>query len=158
MSNVILTVATSTVVVLGISAQSRPDFSGSWQLDMARSDIAAYSDTPGPVSASIIQSATEIQIATTTSRGTTSVSYAFAAADGSRVPGTPVARWQGDALLTEAVREIRGQSVTVQQTRRLASDGHEMIVDSVVNVQHGYSVLGAKTYGSGRDVFVRVPR
>ena len=158
MSNVLLAVATSTVVVLGTVAQTRPDFSGVWHLDNARSDVAAYSDAPGPVSASISQTDTEIQIATTTSRGTTSVTYAFATAGRSSTPGTPVARWQGEALLTEAIRDVRGQSVTVQQTRRLASEGREMIVESVINVQHGYSALGAKTYGAARDVFVRVPQ
>ena len=70
--------------------------------------------------------------------------------------GTPVARWQSDALLTNSLRDIRGQSVTVQQTRRLSADGNEMIVESIVNVQHGYTAAGAKVYGSSRDVFVRV--
>ena len=159
MRNVVLAVATSTMVALGASAQTRPDFTGVWQLDAARSGTSAYSDeAPGPVSLSITQSAAEIQIATTTSRGTTHASYAFAMPDGPRLQGVPVARWQGEALLTEAVRNIRGQSVTVQQTRRLGSDGREMIVESVVNVQHGYSATGAKTYGSGRDVFVKAQR
>ena len=157
MSNVVLAVATSTVVVLS-AAQTQPDFSGVWQLDNARSDAAAYSDAPGPVRASITQSATLIQIDTTTSRGTTSVTYPFATADTPQPPGTPVARWRGEALLTEAIRDVRGQSVTVQQTRRLASEGREMIVESVINVQHGYSALGAKTYGASRDVFVRAAR
>ncbi|HUE85705.1 MAG TPA: hypothetical protein VMO26_06470 [Vicinamibacterales bacterium] len=155
MSNVVLAVATSTVIVFAVSAQPRPDFSGLWQLDVARSDGTAYGEGPGPVGISITQSSSEIQIATTTSRGTTSVSYTFATAGRPLTPGTPVARWQGSALITEAIRDIRGQSVTVQQTRRLAGDGREMIVDSVVNVQHGYSVAGAKVYGAAKDVFVR---
>jgi hypothetical protein len=154
MSNVVLAVATSTVVLLS-AVQARPDFSGVWQLDNTRSDAAAYSDVPGPVRASITQSATSIQIDTTTSRGTTSVTYPFATADTSQPPGPPVARWRGESLLTEAIRDIRGQSVTVQQTRWLANEGREMIVESVINVQHGYSALGAKTYGASRDVFVR---
>lgn len=158
MSNVGLAVAISTMVALGTTAQTRPDFSGVWQLDLARSDIAAYEETPGPVSVSITQSEAEIEIATTTSRRTTRVSYPFAAAERPRTQGAPVARWQGDTLMTEEVRTIRGQSVTVQQTRRLGSDGREMIVESIVNVQHGYSALQAKIYGSGRDVFVRSPR
>ena len=158
MSNVGLAVAISTMVALGTTAQTRPDFSGVWQIDLARSDIAAYDETPGPVNVSITQSDAAIEIATTTSGRTTRVSYPFAAADRPRTQGAPVARWQGEALLTEEVRTIRGQSVTVQQTRRLGSDGREMIVESIVNVQHGYSALQAKTYGSGRDVFVRAPR
>lgn len=155
MRNVVLAVATSTVVVLGTAAQTRPDFSGVWHLDTARSDASAYSESPGPVSVTITQTPNEIQIATTTSRGTTTTTYAFAVSATSPGQGKPVARWQGEALLTEAIREIRGQSVTVQQTRRLTSDSREMIVESIVNVQHGYSALGAKTYGAARDVFVR---
>ncbi len=158
MRNVVLAVTTSTMVALGASAQTRPDFTGVWHLDASRGDASAYNEGPGPVSLTITQSDAELQIATTTSRCTTEVTYAFPTADGPRVQGLPLARWQGDALLTEAVRNIRGQSVTVQQTRRLGTDGREMIVESVVNVQHGYSVAGAKTYGSGRDVFVRAPR
>lgn len=158
MRNVVLAVVTSAMVGLGASAQTRPDFSGVWQLDLSRSEASAYSDAPGPVSLSITQSDAELRIATTTARGTTEVSYAFATADRRPPPGLPVARWQGDALLTEAIRNIRGQSVSVQQTRRLDNDGREMIVESVVNVQHGYSVSGAKTYGTGRDVFVRASR
>jgi len=159
MSNVVIAVATSTVfVVVGAAAQPRPDFSGEWHRDNARSDAAAYSDAPGPVSAAITQTASEIRITTTTSRGTTTAIYAFATPAGPQLRGTPAARWQGEALLTDAIRDIRGQSVTVQQTRRLARDGREMIVESVVNVQHGYSAVGAKTYGAARDVFVRVPQ
>jgi hypothetical protein len=158
MSNVVIAVAISTVLAVGAAAQPRPDFSGEWHLDNARSDAAAYSDAPGPVAAAITQTASEIRITTTTSRGTTTATYAFATPAGPQLRGVPVARWQGEALLTEAIRDIRGQSVTVQQTRRLAHDGREMIVESVVNVQHGYSAVGAKTYGAARDVFVKVSR
>jgi hypothetical protein len=65
-----------------------------------------------------------------------------------------VAKWQGDTLVTNAIREIRGQTVTVQNVRRL--NGNEMIVESIVAVQHGYTQAGAKNYGVGKDVFVRV--
>jgi hypothetical protein len=31
-----------------------------------------------------------------------------------------------------------------------------MTVDSIVNVQHGYTLRDAQTYGASRDIFVRV--
>jgi hypothetical protein len=138
------------------SAQPRPDFSGSWRLDLSRSDAAAHSDTSGPITVAIKQSTTELHVTTTTTRGTTDMKYPFVPADAPPLASGPNARWQGDVLLTQAVRDVRGQSVTVQQSRRLAAGGSEMIVESIVNVQHGYSVSGAQTYGVSRDVFVKV--
>ena len=139
------------------SAQTKPDFTGSWRLDHARSDAAAQAETPGPVTIVIKQSATELHITTTTTRGTTDMRYLFVAADAPPLTTGPNARWQGDTLVTHAVRDVRGQSVTVQQSRRLDAGGNEMIVESIVNVQHGYSASGAQTYGASKDVFVKLP-
>jgi hypothetical protein len=144
--------------VLGAHAQTPPDFSGTWRLDPSRSDASAYAETPGPVTVTIKQSPTEIAVNTATSRGTSDTTYKFVTADAGPVATAPNARWQGDAVVTNAIRDIRGQSVTVQQTRRLSADGKEMIVESIVNVQHGYSAVGAKVYGMSKDVFVRVPQ
>jgi hypothetical protein len=151
-----LRLLTALAVTAGAQTQSMPDFSGSWQLDLSRSDASAYADSPGPVRVSIKHSPTEIHITTTTSRGATDTTYKMVTADNAPLGAGPNARWQGDALVTNAVRDVRGQSVTVQQTRRLSSDGKEMIVESIVNVQHGYSAAGARTYGVSKDVFVKV--
>jgi hypothetical protein len=134
-----------------------PDFSGTWRLDLARSDAAAQAEAPGPVTVTIRQSPTEIVITTATSRGTSDTTYTLVSTDSALMATAPNARWQGDALVTNAIRDIRGQSVTVQQTRRLNSDRSEMTVESIVNVQHGYSSAGAKVYGMSKDVFVKVP-
>lgn len=142
-------------------AQTRPDFSGTWKLDLTRSDFAAQVPSPGPVTLEIVQSPTEIRIVSTTSRGSNTMTYALGASDEPSLANstaTPVARWQSDALLTNSLRDIRGQSVTVQQSRRLSADGSEMTVESIVNVQHGYTATGAQIYGSSRDVFVRVAK
>ena len=156
MNSVALAVVVSLTVVSAY-AQNKPNFSGSWRLDPSRSDAAAHADTPGPVTVAIEQSDTHLQIVTTTSRGTTRVKYAFRSVDAPAREGTPMAQWRGDALLTDVIRDVSGQSVTVQQTRNLRADGNEMVVESVVNVQHGYSATGAKVYGASTDVFVRVP-
>ena len=141
----------------GVSAQTRPDYSGTWRLDLSRSDAAAHTDGPGPVNVTIVQTDAIVRIDTMTDRGTTSTTYRFAGTEPVSTDN-PLARWRGDTLLTDAVRDIRGQSVTVQQTRRLSGDGNEMIVESVINVQHGYSLTGAQTYSTSKDVFVRVRR
>jgi hypothetical protein len=157
MKNVALAVVVALSVAVSAYAQDKPNFSGQWRLDLSRSDASAHADAPGPVTVVITQSDTHLQIVTTTSRGTTRVSYAFRSVDAPAREGTPMAQWRGDTLLTDVIRDVSGQSVTVQQTRSLRADGNEMVVESVVNVQHGYSTVGAKTYGASTDVFVRVP-
>ena len=155
MRKMILTLLASLLLAIGAPAQSSPDFSGSWRLDLSRSDAAAHADTPGPVTVTIKQSSAEIHIATTTSRGTTDLTYIFVPADAPPLGSRPNARWNGDVLVTNSLRDINGQSVTVQQSRRLSANGTEMIVESIVNVQHGYTAAGAQTYGVSTDVFVR---
>ena len=158
MSTTALALACSIALVSIAPAQTRPDFSGTWQLDRARSDIAAWDEDLGPVTVAITQSAAGLDVARTTSRGSNRVTYIFATRDRLAEPGTPMARWEGDALVTTEIRDIRGQSVSVQQTRRLSRDGNEMVVESVVNVQHGYSAAGARTYSSSTDRFVRTSK
>jgi hypothetical protein len=155
MNKLVLVLAVPLAFGFDGSSQTTRDFSGTWRLDLSRSDVQARAETPGPVTVSITQSPEELSIATTTSKGTTTETYRFAAAGVVLGPGTPIARWKGDTLVTDAIRDVRGQSVTVQQSRRLSDNGNEMFVESVVNVQHGYSATGAKIYGASKDVFVK---
>jgi hypothetical protein len=155
MNKLVLALAVPLAVGFAASSQTTPDFSGTWRLDLSRSDVAAQADAPGPVTVSITQSPVEITIATTTSKGTTTETYRFAGAGAVLGPGTALARWKGDTLVTDAIRDVRGQSVTVQQSRRMSDNGNEMFVESVVNVQHGYSAAGAKIYGASKDVYVK---
>ena len=157
MRSVALALAASFALIVAPHGQSKPDFTGTWRLDLSRSDASAHADHPGAVTVTIAQTGADARIDTTTSQGTTSLKYTFSAAEPLSTTN-PLARWRGDALVTDAVRDVRGQSVTVQQTRRLSPDGNEMIVESVVNVQHGYTLSGAQTYSASRDVFVKVTK
>ena len=153
--------ALMTILTLPVAAvgQTRPDFSGTWRLDLSRSNSAAHSAAAREVTLEITQTATEIRIRTITDQGASTLAYGIAQAEApalAATTGVPTARWAGTTLLTDVIRDIRGQSVTVQQTRQLSPDANEMIVDSIVNVQHGYTLKDAQTYGASRDVFVRV--
>jgi hypothetical protein len=159
MRSAAVALAVSFTVAAAVSAQPRPDFSGTWRLDVNRSNSAAHSGAPRPVTLEITQNATEISIRTITEEGASTLKYAIAQTEAptlATTTGAPTARWNGTTLTTDAIRDIRGQSVTVQQSRQLSADGNEMTVDSIVNVQHGYSLSGAQTYGASRDIFVRV--
>jgi hypothetical protein len=170
-------VASSVLSVLFpciLDAQTRPDFSGTWRMDASRSESAMQAEPIKSMTVVIKQTASDITIETITDRGKSIETYSLIQATRSEAAKSPekasekgtqatlekatekAARWQGDALVTEVVRDVRGQSVTAQQSRRLAASGNEMVVESIVEVQHGYTLSGAKNYGSGKDVFVKV--
>jgi hypothetical protein len=67
----------------------------------------------------------------------------------------PEAYWEGDRLVTVTQRTVSGQTVTVKETHRLSPSGTDMTVETTVIVQHGYSMPGAKTYGTSEDVFTK---
>lgn len=143
--------------ISAVSAQSHADFSGTWRMDLTRSESAMQGEPLGPVTVVIRQTPTQISIETTSRRGTTTETYQLDGGETTLATGTGKARWVGDALVVDAVREVRGVSVTTQQSRRLMADGTEMHIDSILEVEHGYTLANTKNYGAGKDVFVRVP-
>jgi hypothetical protein len=146
----------SFIVISDAGAQTRPDLSGSWRLDPNRSDSATYPELTRPVTLVITQTASELRVETQTARGTTTEVAQFRTDDNGPAAGMASARWRSNnTLVIDAVRDIRGQSVTVQQAMMLSPTGNELTIESTVNVQHGYSLSRGKVYGAGRDVFVR---
>src|SRR5687767_811656 len=63
------------LATIGAAGQSRPDFSGRWSMDLARSEAAAQGPPIGPVEVAITQTADELQIATTRNGNTETVRY-----------------------------------------------------------------------------------
>jgi hypothetical protein len=147
----------SLVALSSARAQGKPDFSGSWKMDPSRSESAAQAQPIGPVTLVITQASNELKIETTRTPGGSIVTYKL---DGSKVAipdGTATAHWDGMALVTEAVLEVQGQTVSTKETRTLSADGNEMFVDRTLVVQHGYpnDIKGTQNYVAGKDVFVR---
>lgn len=137
-------------------AQTRPDFSGTWSMDLSRSDSAVQTDPIGPTTVTIDQTATELRMTIARGDKSASVIYRLDGAPTTIPNGTATSHWNGTSLVTESVRTIQGQTVTMNEVRRLNADGNEMLVDSVLVVQHGYTLKGSQNYGAGKDVFTRV--
>jgi hypothetical protein len=139
-----------------LRTQTRPDFSGTWAMDLSRSESAMQADPIGPTTVAIDQTPTELKMTTTRDGKSTAIVYRL---DGTPVAipgGTATSRWNGSSLVTEIVRTIQGQTVTMNETRRLDAAGDELLVESILVVQHGYTLRGSQNYGSGKDVFTRV--
>lgn len=146
---------------LALHAQPTPDFSGSWKMDLSRSQSAQQGEAIKPVTFVITQLPMQVRIETTRGNQKENVLYPLtkSRASVSAAPGTTggqaEAYWDGDKLVTETQRTVSGQTVTVKEARTLGAGGADMTVETTVIVQHGYSMPGAKNYGTSKDVFTR---
>jgi hypothetical protein len=151
---------------LDLGAQAMPDFSGTWNMDLARSEAAAQGGAIGPVTVTIQQTPGELRIETTRGGKTEAVAYVPV---GSKTPGAKdpagTFRWDGAKLVTFLVTHINNQAVTIEETRSLSAAANEMTVDVNVVVQHGYQTGGtslvrssnAPNTSKGTNVFVKAP-
>ena len=132
---------------------SRPDFSGAWTMERSRSQSAESATLE------IKQSAGEIIIVTTSAGKTSSRTYPVEASPHSASEtisaGHTHASWDGTKLVTEAVTDISGQTVSYRQMRFLNAPGTEMTVETITIVQHGYAIKDGKNYSITKDVYVR---
>jgi hypothetical protein len=151
--------AVAAIIAQAPVTVARPDFSGTWRLDIPQRDSSQFE------AVFLIIQQTERDITIEWSRGASKrqSSYRFTTEAPRTLnvnAGPRQAYWKGSALVTEGASVINGQTVTVRETRTLNAAGTEMTVDSILMVQHGYAsrLQSATSYGSGRDVYVRVVR
>ncbi len=152
------------VVVCPAAAQSKPDFSGTWTMDEARSESAHYPDFVGPVVVVITQTPTELTVETR--RGGTSSFLTYRIGEAPRVEtATPAdaklgppfnSYWNGSSLVCETVQNVP-YTVRNKEVRTLSDDGREMIVETTMIVEHGYTLSGTKNYGTGMDHYRKRP-
>jgi hypothetical protein len=150
---------------LGLEGQTHPDFSGTWAMDLTRSEAAAQGTPIGPIIVAIQQTPQELKIDTTRNGRTESVRYlpaSMKATGGTELIGA--FRWEGSALHTTLVTDINKQAITVEEVRRLDAAGREMTVELTLVVEHGYQSGGTGVLRSqnspnssrGINVFVKV--
>ena len=154
------------LVSVDLGAQTNPDFSGTWNMDLARSEAAAQGTPIGPVTVAIRQTPGEVHIETTRNGRTEAVRYlpqaAKAVSSGELIGAF---RWEGPKLVTRLVTDINKQAITVEETRSLNPTGREMTVEVSLVVEHGYQSGGTGVLRSqnspntskGINVFVKTP-
>ncbi len=150
------------------TGQERPDFTGTWVMDVNRSETAGQAPDMlrrAPVTLIIAQSPDELIIETVANGRRESVKYLFTRRqDPPRPVGTSgsndstvqeaLAEWKGDRLETLAVLSVNGQAVTKAVSRILDASGEEMTVETRLVVQHGYDGNKANV-GTAKDVFIK---
>lgn len=137
--------------------QAKPDLTGTWTMDVERSETLAQGGTSAPITFVIQQSADALVVETRRGQQSDTMTYKLAANEKAAGPmeGVPASRayWDGARLVTETARPVQGQTVTSKEVRYLNEVGSEMTVESILEVEHGYTLRGVKTFGMARDVY-----
>lgn len=141
----------------------KTNFSGTWEMDAARSDSAHSGPVSTPVTLVMKQNANELSIETRRGGASETIVYKL---DGSETekpaedngPFQWRARWEGPRLITETHRNVNRATVTIRETLSLDGKARELNVDRTVTVQHGYTMRGARNYSSGKDTFIKAAR
>jgi hypothetical protein len=129
-------------------AQGKPDFSGTWTMDAAKSDPAPAGrggGGGGAATLTIKQTATELSIQSEGRQGPQTMTYKL---DGSESKNEQMgrggaqtvvskAKWDGASLVIESSREIQGMSITTKEVRTLDNGGKEMKVQTTIQTPQG---------------------
>ena len=133
------------VIPFPAAGQAKPDFSGTWTLDAARSETppgrggrgggGGGGQGGGPVT--IKQTATEITIGMQTYKldGSESVNQVQGRGGMQEVKGK--AKFDGANLVIETTRDFGGTAVTTREVRSLAAGGKEMTVQTTRQTPQG---------------------
>jgi hypothetical protein len=148
-STIPLSAAVLFLLVGAARAQQKPDFTGTWTMDMSRSESAAQGTDVSPrtpVKLIVRQSPADFNVETDRDGSSERLRFVFGQ---SELPSGTSGRkdiavepagveWRGGDLVTTTVYRVNGMPVKQIRTHRLAQNGREMIVETRVEMQHGY--------------------
>jgi hypothetical protein len=143
-------------------AQTRPDFSGTWVMDAARSQSAVQDEPIRSMTVVITQAAIDLTIETHRDDKQQTITYKPGSADSLNAVNarsnllSSTWYWDGPRLVTETLGDVNGATMRTRQVHALDPSGAEMTVETLVVVEHGYTLRGAQNYGIGKDIFRRV--
>jgi hypothetical protein len=149
MRRVLLTAMVAAVIIpFAARAQSKPDFSGTWTLDTAKSDPAPQGRGGGGMGAgsvTIKQTGTELAVTSEGRQGPQTMTYKLDGSESSNeVMGRggaqtvkSKAKWDGATLVIDTTRDFQGMSITTHEVRRLDNGGKEMIVETTAQTPQG---------------------
>jgi hypothetical protein len=144
----ILTIAAAVVLPFVARAQTKPDFSGTWTLDTAKSDPPPQGRGGGGAGAgslTIKQTGAELAITSEGRQGPQTLTYKLDGSEstnqmmgrGGATTVKSIAKWDGSSLVIETTRDFNGMSITTKDVRRLDNGGKEMQVETTAQTPNG---------------------
>ena len=126
------------------SAQDKPNFSGTWKMDGAKSDFGPM-PAPDKLMRTIDHKDPEMQIKTTQSgqqgEVTSELKYKTDGTEsvnklrGQDVKG--IAKWEGEKLVVRSKREVQGMEISITETWALSGEGKVLTVTNAIDTPQG---------------------
>ena len=139
--------------------QRRADLTGTWTMIPDRSESPEQEPPVKSIVLDISHSDTALNVNANRDGHTTATSYPIdntaTPAAGTVGAGTTRAYWDGRRLVAWRAGNVQGQTVSIKESFEVNADGSELTVETTVEIQHGYTMKGAKNYASSRDVFTK---
>lgn len=132
-SILVFTLALTMAITVALTAQAAPDFSGTWVLDLTKSDLdttnaAAKKVQMNKVTLILKQTATQLSIERST--GDTAVYNLDGSESINNLPNgsqaTTKMQWDGETLVAKTTSNIGGQDVAMTDVRSLDGSGQVM--------------------------------
>jgi hypothetical protein len=149
MKRVLLTALVAAMVIpFPARAQMKPDFSGTWTMDAAKSDPPPQGrggGGGGGGTLTIKQTGTELTVTSEGRQGPQTMTYKLDGSPSSNeVMGRggaqtvkSTAKWEGSSLVIETTRDFNGMSITTKEVRTLGAGGKEMTIESTSQTPQG---------------------
>lgn len=143
-----LTVMAAVVLPFAARAQTKPDFSGTWTLDTAKSDPPPQGRGGGGAGAgslTIKQTGAELAITSEGRQGPQTLTYKLDGSEstnqmmgrGGATTVKSTAKWDGSSLVIETTRDFNGTAITTKEVRKLDNGGKEMHVETTAQTPNG---------------------
>jgi len=145
----LLAMTTAVILPFHVRAQTKPDFSGTWTLDTAKSDPPPQGrgggGGAGAGSVTIKQTGADLAVTSEGRQGPQTMTYKLDGSESTnQVMGRggaqtvkSTAKWDGSSLVIETTRDFNGMSITTKEVRRLDNAGKEMIVETTAQTPNG---------------------
>lgn len=149
MKRVLLTALVAAMVIpFPARAQMKPDFSGTWTMDAAKSDPPPQGrggGGGGGGTLTIKQTGTELTVTSEGRQGPQTMTYKLDGSPSSNeVMGRggaqtvkSTAKWEGSSLVIETTRDFNGTPITTKEMRSLGAGGKEMTIESTTQTPQG---------------------
>jgi hypothetical protein len=133
------------VLPLAARAQSKPDFTGTWTVDPAKSDPVPAGRGAASGTLTIKQTGQEVLFVNEGRQGPQLLMYRLDGSEstnqvvgrGGTTPLKSKAKWDGSSLVVETTRELNGISIATKEVRRLSNAGKEMEVETTIQTPQG---------------------
>lgn len=141
MKRIIFAAAFAMVLIGSVCAHAVPDFSGTWVLDVNKSDLGIPAAKAQMNKVVLVLKQTATQLSVERSTGNVAVYNLDGSESVNSMPNggqsKTILNWSGNTLAGKTVSTMNGNDVKMADVRSLSADGREMVLEVSLQMPSG---------------------